>query len=136
MKRFRDLFSLESLLVSGEPTFHHSNQNATSAIDTILFYLPAKSEVKIEPVYHLCKLENSANLSSHDVIVGALKIPLAVENNVEIDFTNTYAEFVVNKPKWDELGISNYQEQTFKVLSDLFDKYKGPEFIPALSEMC
>ena len=42
----------------------------------------------------------------------------------------------MSKPKWNESGIENYQEQTFNVLSELFDVFQGPEFIPALSEMC
>ena len=41
----------------------------------------------------------------------------------------------MNKPKWEESGLENYQEQTYNVLSDLCRTFQGPEFIPALSEM-
>ena len=135
MNRFKEEFSMMSLLVSGQPTFHHNNQGASSAIDTILFHIPENSEIKLQFLDHLCKLENSANLSSHDVILGEIKIPFENEINSEEDFTNTYEEFVVKKPKWDKSGISNYQEQTFNVLSQLFANFKGPQFIPALTEM-
>ena len=136
MDRFKEKFSMKSILMSNQPTFHHNNQVATSAIDTILYYIPANSEIKLEFLDHLCKLNNSANLSSHDVILGALKIPLANKNNSEDDFSSTYEDFTVKKPKWDDSGIPSYQNQTFNILSQLFDVYKGPEFIPALSEMC
>ena len=136
MDRFKQKFSLESILVSGEPTFHHNNQVATSAIDTILYHIPGKSTIEIEPFKHLCKLNNADNLSSHDVILGTVRIPLRNEIIAEEDFSNTYEPFVVKKPKWNESGISSYQEQSYNVLSQLFKIYKGPEFIPALTEMC
>ena len=33
-------------------------------------------------------------------------------------------------------GKEDYQKQTHMIISDLFDNFDGPEFIPALSEMC
>ena len=136
MNRFKEEeFSMMSILVSGKTTFHHNNQGATSAIDTILFHIPKNSEIKLEFLNHLCTLENFANLSSHDIILGDIQIPFKNEENTEADYTNTYEEFMVKKPKWDEVGIFDYQEQTFNVISQLFSNYKGPEFIPALTEM-
>ena len=35
-----------------------------------------------------------------------------------------------------EHGKENYQNQTYLILRELFDKFDSPEFIPALSEMC
>ena len=69
-------------------------------------------------------------------IIGSIKIPLNTEDKSEEDFSRTYQPFMVNKPKWEESGIHNYQEQTFNVLSELFEKFQGPRSIPALSEMC
>ena len=99
MDRFRKEFSLDSILVSNEPTFHHNNQTSVSQIDTILFYIPEKSEIGLEYSDHLCKLKNSANLSSHDVILGNIKIPLRSTNIPEADYSETYEPFIVNKPK-------------------------------------
>ena len=42
----------------------------------------------------------------------------------------------MSKPKWEESGIEQYQIQTHEILSELFTEFQGPEFIPALSEMC
>ena len=85
---------------------------------------------------HLCKLENTTNLSSHDALLASIKFPLIAEDTKEADYSESYQDFTVNRPNWDEAGISAYQEQTFTVLSDLFQNLEGPEFIPALAEMC
>ena len=89
MNRFKQKFCIQSILVSNKPTFHHNNQVATSAIDNILYHIPGKSSIEIEPFKHLCKMDNSANLSSHGVIIGAVKIPLKNEIIAEEDFSNT-----------------------------------------------
>ena len=107
-----------------------------SQIDHILFYLPHTSDVNISFHEHLCQLENSSNLSSHDVILGKLNLPSMLSEKSDRDFADTYQPFLVKKPKWDESGKENYQKQTDMVLSDLFERFDGPEFIPALSEMC
>ena len=136
MDGLRKEFFLKSILVSDEPTFHHNNQTSVSQIDTILYFIPEKAGIDMKFLDHLCKLDNSSNLSSHDVIIGSMKIPLNNEQISEKDYSETYQPFIVNKPKWEESGIEQYQEQTFNVLSDLFETFQGPEFIPALSEMC
>ena len=135
MDKFKEYFSLKSILVSNEPTFHHNNQTAVSQIDHILFYIPPNSHAEISFLDHLCQLENSSNISSHDVIVGNLKIPEIETVNSKIDFSNTYQPFLVKKPLWDESGKENYQKQTHDILNNLFETFDGPEFVPALSEM-
>ena len=136
MEQFKQLFSLKSVLLSENPTFHHNNQTSVSQIDTILYFLPQSSSVNIQFLDHLCKLEDSANLSSHDVILAKINLPMMTEISTETDHSPTYQPFVVNKPIWDESGLESYKEQTFKELSEIFQVYDGPQFIPALSEMC
>ena len=136
MEKFKQVFSLKSILLSREPTFHHNNQTSVSQIDTILYFLPQSSSMQLQFLDHICKLNESANLSSHDVILAKMKLPILREETAETDFSPTYQKFTVNKPIWDEANKEQYQEQTFKVLSELFQQFDGPQFIPALSEMC
>ena len=136
MDQFRREFFFKSILLSEEPTFHHNNQTSVSQIDTILYFIPQTSGIDLKFLEHLCKLDNSSNLSSHDVILASMKLPLIKEETSETDYSETYQPFHVKKPRWEESGIVNYQKQTFNVLSDLFEVFQGPEFIPALSEMC
>ena len=125
MQTFCKDFSLKSVLISSEPTFHHNNQTSSSQIDHILYFLPESCEIDLQFYEQLCKLDNSANLSSHDVIIGNLKLPLILTEKTDHDFSDTYQSFIVNKPNWEECGIANYQAQAFKVLSDLFENLKG-----------
>ena len=134
MNRFKIDFSFKSILVSNEPTFHHNNLTSVSQIDTIFHFIPETVGIDLKFLEHLCKLNQSANLSSHDVIIGKMKIPLNSQETSEKDYSETYQQFIVHKPKWEESGLENYQEQTFNVLSDLCRTFQGPEFIPALSE--
>ena len=136
MDKFREEFSFKSILLTDDPTFHHNNQTSSSQIDTILYFLPPKSKIDLEFLDHLCKLENSSNLSSHDVILGQLKLPSLQEEVSNEDYSGTYEPFIVKKPNWEESGFEHYQAQTYKVLSEIFERFQGPEFIPAMSEMC
>ena len=90
MDKFREEFSFKSLLLTDNPTFHHNNQTSSSQIDTILYFLPPKSKIDLEFLDHLCKLENSSNLSSHDVILGQLKLPSLQEEVSNEDYSGTY----------------------------------------------
>ena len=104
MDKFKEEFSFKTVLVSDEPTFHHNNQTSVSQIDHILYYVPHTSKTGINFLDHLCQLENSSNLSSHDVILGNLNLPLILAEKSEADFSDTYQPFLVKKPKWDDMG--------------------------------
>ena len=93
MDAFRKQFSLKSVLVNNQPTFHHNNQTSTSQIDHILYHIPEYSEAKIELDKHLCKLENSQNLSSHDAILGRIEIQISCDTNIEPDYSSSYSPF-------------------------------------------
>ena len=102
MKQFQAQFSFKTVLLNDSPTFHHNNLTSVSQIDHILYFIPDKSKVKVTLHKHLCKLDNFANLSSHDAIVGQIELPSVQESNSEPDYSPTYTPFVVSKPKWDE----------------------------------
>ena len=137
MLDFLDQFSLKSLHVNNQPTFHHNNQVSESQIDHILFFIPDTSCVDIKFKDILCQKDNSANLSSHDPVIGEISLPQFSDNSVSTcDYTQTYSEFNVVKPKWNESGMAGYQMQSAQLISDLLDKFDQPAHIPALTEMC
>ena len=105
VEQFKTEFSFRSILLSGEPTFHHNNQTSVSQIDTILSFIPETLGIELNFSEHLCKLDFSANLSAHDVIIGKMKIPPNLEKSEEKDYSATYQPFIVNKPKWEESGV-------------------------------
>ena len=135
MKKFICDFGLKSALVSNEPTLNHNNLTSSSQIDNIFYHIPELNAINVKFLEHLCKFEDSSNLSSHDVIVGNMSLPLVQDKIRKEDFTESYKPFLVKKPIWDETGMNHYQTLSFNNLSSLLEKYNGPEFIPALSEM-
>ena len=135
MKQFCEQFFLQGVLTNSDPTFHHNNQISTSQIDNILAYIPEKSPVQISLFKHLCKLDNYANLSSHDALVAKLITPTVKKTIPETDYSHTYETFVVRKPKWDQTGILGYKKQTARVLKNLLCEFDEPEYIPLLSEL-
>ena len=123
-------------MTSEEATFHHNNQTSESQVDHIYFYIPETSKVKVQFKDQLCLKENPSNISSHDVIVGEIVLPVAkVNNTTEQDHSSSYTPFVVKKPKWNESGREGYQHQTARVLQELSDKFNSTEFLPTLCEM-
>ena len=84
---------------------------------------------------HLCLKNYSSNLSSHDVIIGALKLPIPTEETPAKDYSSSYTPFIVKKPKWNQSGMEGYQAQTERILQELTDSYDKLEFIPTLCEM-
>ena len=84
---------------------------------------------------HICQKLESDNLSAHDVIVGDISVVQSTSKQAEVDYSETYTEFHVKKPKWDKDNVENYQEQTARILSELVDKFDQPEEIPILTEM-
>ena len=135
MNQFNKEFSLQTILKNTEPTFHHNNQLSVSQIDHILYYVPEKSKVKVHLHKHLCQLENSDNLSSHDALVGNISLPLIYKSKKEPDYSTTYTPFVVSKPIWSECGMPGYQKQSAEVLQNIINQFNQPEFIPLMSEL-
>ena len=43
MERFREQFSLKTILLGDRPTFHHNNGTSVSQIDHILYFVPDNS---------------------------------------------------------------------------------------------
>ena len=135
MKAFMSQFSFQSILPDETPTFHHNNQTSESQIDDILFFIPDSSQIKIEFSEQLCKLNNPENLSAHDVVVGQICLPKSSLKVSEPDYSSTYTQFQVRKPKWDESGMTGYQTQTARVLSEMLVDCNEPFFLPVVTEM-
>ena len=136
MIRFQEHFSLKSITPDSVDTFHHNNQTSSSRIDHIFYYIPTSGGIDIHLQGQLCTLENSSNLSTHDVIVGNVTFQTKENTTKEPDFRNTYTNFDVSKPIWDPSYIPEYQAQSYSILKFLNDNFQEPEFIPALSELC
>ena len=100
-----------------------------------MFYIQDTSEVKMSLHKHLCKLDNFANLSSHDALVGKIILPISSEVESEPDYSSSYTPFVVPKPKWNESGLAGYQKQSADVLQNLANQFKSVDDIPILSEL-
>ena len=135
MSRFRAQFSLKSILVNDEPTFHHNNEKSVSQIDHILFYAPQMSSVDVNLQKHICKLFEPENLSSHDAIVGKIQLPTDVEDANEVDFSSSYSSFNVAKPNWTQEGMESYQSESAEMLEYLSAKFNSEEEIPMLTEV-
>ena len=135
MKDFQNEIDLHSISKSDEATFHHNNQTSSSQIDHILCHISEISKITIHFLKHICTLKDSDNLSSHDVIIGMMNIPVITEDAVVNDYSETYENFSVKKPKWNLTNLQDYQNQTFSVLHEIVENYDEPEFIPALCEM-
>ena len=136
MNSFLTEFHLKSILLGDQPTFHHNNQTSESQIDHIYFFIPDSSKVSVDFLTQLCLKENSSNLSSHDVIVGSIKLPTIPSSKSDLDHSSSYTDFQVKKPKWCDSGMPGYQLQTTQVLQNMFDRFNLPEHIPLLSETC
>ena len=135
MKQFLQSFSLTTILKDDKPTFHHNNQTSESQVDHIYTFIPDNSNVKIRIKDHLCLKEESANISSHDVIVGEIELPITSENTQENDFSSSYKPFIVKKPNWNPDKKPDYEQKTRDALEELSNNYTEAEFIPELCEM-
>ena len=101
MRKFLNDKSLKTILTNEQATFHHNNQISESQVDHIYFFIPEESKVKVHFKNHLCLKGASANISSHDVIVGEIILLKVKEKTTEEDHTASYTDFVVKKPKWN-----------------------------------
>ena len=125
---FTNKFQLQTILPGSEPTFHHNNGVSESQIDHILTNnLSAVTFLK-----QICKLDSPTNLSSHDVIMGTLKLQKLNEEE-ETDHTDSYEEFVPKKILWTE--NPEYQRVTAEILENLLKTFDMPEHLPSLAEM-
>ena len=126
---FLQNFSLETILPGDDPTFHHNNGYSESQIDHIL----TNNREIINFHQQLCKHDDEINLSSHDAIIGSIKI-LNSTVTEETDYTDTYEDFNPKKIIWKK--NPEYEEVTANILKDLLDNFNQPEHLPALGEMC
>ena len=125
---FKLEFGLETILPGQEPTFHHNNGDSESQIDHILTNKPET----VKFLEQRCKLNESANLSSHDAIIGTMK--LKKHEEPEEKFEYEYEEFKQQKVVWEE--STEYQNMSAKILHQLLVRFDQPEHLPALAEMC
>ena len=135
MKNFKQQFSLQTVLNNEIPTFHHQNQTSESQIDHILYSKPADSDVDVNLQELLCLLENPHNLSSHNVLIGELRLPVRKVENNERDLSHLYTKFSVNKPVWNEAGFSRYRNDVCNTLTYLLDEFNEVEHCPVISEL-
>ena len=135
MESFLQSFSLVTILEDEKPTFHHNNQTAESQVDHIYTCIPDKSKIKITFKDQLCLKNDSANISSHDVIIGQIALTTTTEDNNEEDFSSSYTPFVVKKPKWNSEQKPDYEQKAYNDLKELSENYSDTEFIPELCEM-
>ena len=84
---------------------------------------------------HLCLKQDSANISSHDVLIGDIILPLVKELSVEEDYSSSYTPFLVKKPRWNESGMDAYQGETARIFHGMCENYDQVELIPTLCEM-
>ena len=135
MIEFVKKFSLQSVLKSDTPTFHHHGQASSSQIDHILFFIPQRSSVSVELLEHICCLETSDNLSSHDVIVSQVSLPNGIQKVDSADYTSTYTDFLVKKPLWNENDLPCYQMKVSETLKYIVSEFNDPAFLPVVSEL-
>ena len=128
--QFLDQFSLESITPGTEPTFHHNNGTSETKIDFIL----TNNHQAVTFVTQKCKLVEPSNLSSHDAIIGQIRIDKIEATDVDIDYSDTYEDFNKKKVEW-VVDNQTYENMTTKVLNQLLTTYDKPEHLPTLIEM-
>ena len=125
---FNSEFELKTILPGEEPTFHHNNGVSESQIDHIL----TNNTKIVSFLEHKCKLDDPTNLSSHDAILGKLKMYVDKDKD-DTNNTHNYEDFKPNKIKWEE--NKEYQDMTARILGQLLKTYDEPEHLPDLAEM-
>ena len=76
---------METILSGDTPTFHHNNGTSESQIDHIMTNKPEVVTFSMQ----ICKIDKPANLSSHDAIIGSVKVPKTDNKIDEVDFSHT-----------------------------------------------
>ena len=125
---FKNEFCLESIVQGEKPTFHHNNGVSESQIDHIL----TNNKDLVSFSEHLCKKDDETNLSSHDAIIGNVKIDKDKET-IEKDYRDTYEAFEPEKIIWKD--NQDYKDMTANILEQLLSTYDQPEHLPVLAEM-
>ena len=127
-KTFCESFTLKQ--VSGtEPTFHHHNGTSESCIDVILL----SNNLRSKDFQQFCTLDSPANVSSHDVLLSTLSLP--IPETKQSKFKHTYTNFNREKIIWDEERIPEYQAVAAKALSEAEEFWNKPEYIPLLCSL-
>ena len=90
-----------------------------SQIDHILYFVPEETNIEMKLHSHLCKLENFANLSAHDALVGTILLPIVKKTKEETDYSSSYTPFLVSKPKWNGSGLLGYQDQSEELIGSI-----------------
>ena len=136
-KNFKDAHKIVSIMNSSVPTFHHNNQTSESQLDHIYVSSQISGKISLSFSRLLCLKENASNLSSHDVIVARLNLPvnkLSSESNKH--GATSYTSFKVRKPNWSNIDKEKYQIQTADFTKELFSNYAfDDDLIPELCEM-
>ena len=127
-KHFMDEFKLESIVEGDEPTFHHNNGVSESKIDHLL----TNNRDLVFFSRHLCKIDDPSNLSSHDALVGKIRMN-ANHETIETDYSDTYEAFEPRKIMWKD--SQEYKIMTSNILNQLLSTYDQPEHLPVLAEM-
>ena len=78
-------------------------------------------------------MEESSNLSAHDVIISKIILP-STQTILDTDIHH-YEDFCTKKPLWNTDYLSIYQTETDKSIRILCDTYTENTFLPVLSEM-
>ena len=122
---------------SSVPTFHHNNQTSESQLDHVYVSTPMNSKITLTFSRLLCLKENASNLSSHDVIIAGLSLPVyKLSNESNKPVSTSYTSFNVRKPKWSNIDKEKYQIQTADYTNQLFSNYAlDDDLIPELCEM-
>ena len=127
-EHFMNEFKLESIIEGDEPTFHHNNGISESKIDDLL----TNNRDIVSFSKHLCQKDDPENLSSHDALVGKIRIN-ANKETIETDYSDTYEPFEPRKIVWKD--SQEYKDMTSNILYELLSTYDQPEHLPVLAEM-
>ena len=118
MNKFIEMFSLTTILKNNNnPTFHHYN-GSESQIDHI--YYNRENVIKLNSI--LCKYDYSENLSSHDAILGSIRMQINEKCEENMSYVSSYTEFCPKKICWNKLNISKFQQDCALELHELCQK--------------
>ena len=86
--------------------------------------------------HHLCKLkDNDENVSSHDVLIATFNIPKGQTPLKQIDYSNSYEDFVVERPIWNRGNLLGYQQQASSEIKNILEQFPDHHFVPEVTEL-
>ena len=50
------------------------------------------------------------------------------------DFSQSYTDFTIKRPRWDSEGLPLYQAETEYLIKKILEDFNKPEFLPEVSE--